>query len=97
MQIYADVLGQKIQIAASDQSVALGAAILGALSAEPKEPAPNDVARVIKAMAPQRDDLVVTPIASNVRAYDTLYATYRQLTRPTGDLANAMRLLCSLK
>ncbi|MBM4050723.1 MAG: ribulokinase, partial [Planctomycetes bacterium] len=35
MQVYADVLGREIRLAASDQSVALGAAILGALAAEP--------------------------------------------------------------
>lgn len=97
MQIYADVLGQPIRIAASDQSVALGAAILGALAANEKPADASTVARVIGAMAPQRDDLVYRPDPQAVRQYETLYGTYRTLTRPDGDVTNAMRLLSAMR
>jgi L-ribulokinase len=97
MQIYADVLGEKIQIAASDQSVALGAAILGAMAGGTEAVGEQAVSQVIHAMAPQRDDLVVRPDLDRKRAYESLYETYRKLTDPAGQLAHAMRVLSAVR
>jgi L-ribulokinase len=88
MQIYADVLNAPIRLAESDQSVALGAAILGALVAGQEKTGHATVAAAIAAMAPQANAQVFTPDAQR-----GLYGLYRTLGRPDGDLANAMRAL----
>ena len=93
MQIYADVLGQEIRLAASEQSVALGAAILGCLAAGEAATGHAGIGQAISAMAPQREDLVFAPDASAHRAYDHLYALYRRLANKDGALAATMREL----
>jgi L-ribulokinase len=69
MQIYADVLGEKINIAASDQSVALGAAILGCLAAGEAVTGYAHASQAIHAMARQREDLVYRPDLPAKREY----------------------------
>lgn len=96
MQIYADALNEPIQLAASDQSVALGAAILGCLAAGPEVTGYASVAQAIGAMAPVREDLVYRPSPSASRAYETLYKLYRELGDPGGPLADAMHNLRQL-
>lgn len=94
MQIYADVLGAPIRVAASDQSCGLGAAILGAAAAK------NDPAATVKlthAMAPQGSAVTYHPDADRQAAYDALYQAYRTLANPKGDLANVMRQLSALR
>src|SRR5918993_5296437 len=81
MQIYADVLNEPIRLAASEQSVALGAAILGCLAAGPGESGHADAASAIRAMARQRGDLVYRPKPSSAAQYEKLYTMYRTLTR----------------
>jgi L-ribulokinase len=93
MQIYADVLGETIRLAESDQSVALGAAILGALAAGRETTGHADVSAAIRAMARQRKDLVYRPSAKAHRSYDKLYALYRALGAKEGQTAQAMRSL----
>lgn len=93
MQIYADVLGEEIRLAESDQSVALGAAILGALASGNYGSGPVAAKTVISQMARQRTDLVYRPIAENVAKYRELYAMYRTLAEPDGPLATTMRRL----
>ena len=61
MQIYADVLGQRIKLAASEQSVALGAAILGCLVAPQEETGHASLSQAIHAMARQREDFMYRP------------------------------------
>lgn len=95
MQIYADVLNRPIRVAASGQSCALGAAILGALAADATDAAPDHaaVAKVINAMAPQEGATVYTPDAGRARQYDTLYRRYRELADPEGVVVQTMREL----
>jgi L-ribulokinase len=93
MQVYADVLGEEIRLAASDQSVALGAAILGRLAAETHELDPQTVSQVIHQMARQRDDLTYRPRAESRAAYEKLYGLYRSVGACDGPLATAMREL----
>lgn len=93
MQIYADVLGREIRLAASEQSVALGAAILGCLAAGKAATGYAGIEDAIGAMAPQREDLVYQPNPSAHRAYDRLYDLYRRLATNDGPVAAAMREL----
>ncbi len=93
MQIYADVLGQKIGLAESDQSVALGAAILGCLAAGPEVTGYPAISTAISAMARQREDLIYRPDLPARRAYAKLYEVYRSLAHAAGPLAAAMREL----
>jgi L-ribulokinase len=93
MQIYADVLGAEICVAASDQSVALGAAILGALAAGPAATGHPGIEQAISAMAPQRDASVYRPQESAHRRYDALYSEYRTLAAPGSAILSVMRQL----
>ena len=86
MQILADVLGAPIQVPDSDQSVALGAAMLAAVAAGLYP----DVAAAQGAMlAPI--ERVYAPDPARVAAYDRLYAEYRRL----GEFAEGNRALSS--
>ncbi len=93
MQIYADVLGAPITPAASDQSVALGAAILGAIAAGREATGFASVASAVKTMAPPARAPVYKPNRSAARAYDGLYDRYRSLTSPASPLPGLMREL----
>jgi L-ribulokinase len=85
MQICADVLGKEIRLAGSDESVALGAAILGCVAAGEGV----SVGEVIGAMARVREDVVYRPNAEARAEYAGLYRLYREL----GNLAPVMRRL----
>ena len=91
MQIYADVLGEEIHLAASDQSVALGAAILGRLAADTHALDPKLISDAILQMARQRTDLVYRPQRNAGDPYDKLYAIYRSVGSCDGPIARAMR------
>jgi len=71
MQIVADVLGRPIEIVASDQSVALGAAMFAAVVAGIYDSIPQ----AQSAMAPAIEK-VVSPNAPQVAVYDKLYREY---------------------
>jgi len=71
MQIVADVLGRPIEIVASDQSVALGAAMFAAVVAGIYDSIPQ----AQSAMAPAIEK-VVSPNAQQVAIYDKLYKEY---------------------
>ena len=79
MQIYADVLGEKITLAATDQSVALGAAILGAIAAGPEATGHAAISQAIHAMAPEREDIAYRPDLAAKKQYERLYQLYRSL------------------
>jgi L-ribulokinase len=96
MQIYADVLDAKIKPAASDQSVALGAAILGCIAAGEKATGYASISQAIHAMAPEREDLVYRPDLRARKQYDKLYDVYRNIACGTGEVARAMRTLRGL-
>lgn len=93
MQIYADVLNEPIRLAASDQSVALGAAILGCLAAGPEESGHADAGAAIRAMARQREDLVYRPETRAAAQYEKLYPMYRSLAGDDSGLKQVMRSL----
>lgn len=96
MQIYADVLNERIKLAESEQSVALGAAILGCLAAGQEATGHASLSQAIHAMARQREDVLYRPDLSARRAYAKLYPLYRQLAKPGGAVADVMRRLRDL-
>ena len=96
MQIYADVLDARIKLAPTDQSVALGAAILGCLAAGPDATGYASMSQAIHAMAPEREDLIYRPDLRARKAYDKLYEVYRALAADPGQLTATMRRLREL-
>ncbi|MEO0415432.1 MAG: ribulokinase, partial [Verrucomicrobiota bacterium] len=73
MQIYADILGRPLKVAASDQTCALGAAIFGgAASGKITIPEAQSVCCAVR-------DRTYEPIPENQAVYAKLYALYRQL------------------
>jgi L-ribulokinase len=93
MQICADVLNAEIRLAASEQSVALGAAILGCITAGREATGYKSIGEAIGAMARVRENVVYRPGAAAVARYADLYALYRELGRTDGTVANVMRIL----
>lgn len=71
MQIYADVLNRPIRVAAQANSVAVGAAILGAAAS-----GRVSLAQAIRRMAPLPKAAAYRPNATSARAYDALYRDY---------------------
>jgi len=78
MQIFADVTGRPIRVAASDQTVALGAAMWGAVAAGVAAGGHQDVAAAAQTMARLREESY-TPDAENHARYAALYNEYREL------------------
>jgi L-ribulokinase len=85
VQIYADVLGEKITVHPSKQGPALGAAILGVLAAGKKATGFASASMAMHAMArPSEDDptrraRVVRPRRDAVKVYERVYRRYRDL------------------
>ncbi|MBB6672436.1 ribulokinase [Cohnella nanjingensis] len=78
MQIYADVTGREIKIAASTQTAALGAAMFGAVAAGTAAGGYDSIAEASRRMARVREESF-KPIPANVRIYDRLYEAYTEL------------------
>lgn len=91
MQIYADVLDAPILLAESEQSVALGAAILGCLAAGSTVTGHATVTDAVRAMARQRSDLQYRPRLAD--RYARLYSLYRRLAADGGNVLDVMREL----
>ena len=97
MQIYADILGRPLKVAASDQTCALGAAIFGAVAsgAATIEEIQRKVCRV--------RDRIYEPIPENAAVYGELYGLYRTLHDAfgtadwSGKLAHIMKSLLDLR
>jgi L-ribulokinase len=86
VQVCADVLGQPITIHPSRHGSALGAAILGALAAGPKQTGFKSASAAIKAMASsdrgkKRATVVVRPSRHNRVLYNGVYKEYRDLAQ----------------
>jgi L-ribulokinase len=96
MQIYADVLGEKIHLPETDQSVALGAAILGCIAAGTTVTGYASISQAVQAMSRWREDLVYRPDLQARRAYEKIYPLYRRLAEPGGAVAEVMRGLREL-
>ncbi len=78
MQIYADVLNRPLEVSASSQTCALGAAMAGAVVAGPVAGGHADFEAAADAMV-RVDDRVYTPIPENAAVYDRLFGLYRRL------------------
>ena len=74
VQIYADVTGKPMKLAASSQSPALGSAMHAAVAAGVYD----NIEAAADKMGKLRDD-VVQPIPENQAVYDQLYAEYKTL------------------
>lgn len=85
VQIYADVLGEKITIHPSKQGPALGAAILGVLAAGKEATGFASASVAMHAMAraddtsPDRKPITVRPDRKATKAYEPIYRRYRAL------------------
>ncbi|MED4584237.1 ribulokinase [Brevibacillus choshinensis] len=78
MQIYADVTGREIKIAAATETSALGAAIHGAVAAGPERGGYTDLATAAVRMARVREE-IFRPIPEHKAVYDDLYRQYIRL------------------
>ncbi len=98
MQIYADITGCTMQVSASSQACALGAAVGAAVLSGAHQSFPA----AQKAMTRVRPKSY-RPISANRKTYDLLYALYRQVHDAFGgvnrsaDLAGVMKDLLTLK
>jgi L-ribulokinase len=79
MQVYADVTGLPVKVAASSQAVALGAAIFGALAADDDGVETDRAAAVEATIARMTRPPAKTysPDAAATAVYDRLYDVYR--------------------
>lgn len=93
MQICADVLDGRIHLPETDQSVALGAAILGCIAAGSEVTGYHSISQAIHAMSRWREDLVYRPDLDRKRQYQKLYPLYRSLAGGNSAIASVMRQL----
>lgn len=97
MQIYADVLGRPMKVSASEQTCALGAAMLAAVAAG-ADTLPNLQAKIVS-----HRSTVYQPKAENTAVYAEIYALYRTLhdafgnTGWTGRLDHIMKELLAIR
>jgi L-ribulokinase len=98
MQIYADVTGCTMKVAASDQACALGSAVVAAVVAGVQKDFPS-AQRAMTALKP----VSYRPSAPRRRTYNQIYAIYRRLHDAFGgvdrcaDLGGVMKELLALK
>jgi L-ribulokinase len=98
MQVYADVLGIPMAVAASDQTCALGAALFGAVAAGAFPTVEAAQARVCRVR-----ERVYRPVPENAAVYAELFRLYRQLhdgfgtAAWSGAMANVMKDLIALR
>ena len=93
LQIYSDVTGRPIRIAASEQASALGAAMYGAVAAGVY----SDISQAAKKMARVRRK-IYRPNARHKKTYDLLYREYKRLHDQFGrDPNSSMKVLKKLR
>ena len=96
MQIYADVTGREIKVAAAQQAGALGSAMHGAVAAGAEAGGFADITDAAARMAHLRDE-VYRPIPANKAVYDRLYAEYVTLHdyfgRGTNDVMKRLKAI----
>jgi len=78
MQIYADVTGLEIRVAAAQQTPALGSAMFGAVAADKDVGGYDSIYDASKAMAHLRDEFY-RPNLTHKQIYDQLYTEYVRL------------------
>jgi L-ribulokinase len=96
MQIYADVLGQPIEVAAAGHASALGAAMLGATAAGRARGGHALLADAAAAMAPAPLH-VYQPDPAAQATYDELYGVYRELYDLFGSRTRLMHRLRAIR
>jgi L-ribulokinase len=97
MQIYADVTGREIKVAAAKQTPALGSAMFGAVAATKAAGGYDTIYDASKAMAHLRDERYI-PHPAHTQAYDELFADYKLLHNYFGRGENdVMKRLKSMK
>ena len=77
MQIYADVLGKTLKIAASDQAAALGSAVYAAIAAGKKAGGYDTYSEAVQHMSKVRENYYV-PQEKYVEIYKKMYSIYCQ-------------------
>ena len=94
MQIYADILGQKLLISDSDQSCAYGAAIFASVVAKKYKTTEEAQAKLCRFK-----DKTYVPNTANQKTYDKLYKLYSELhdSFGTGLHAELMKKLIGIK
>lgn len=100
VQIYADVTGKDIHVAAATQASALGAAMFGAVAAGKANGGYDSIADAAKAMANIKE--VYHPLPENVERYKILIEEYKALKHYFGEGGNDVmkrlkELRCSTK
>ncbi|MGQ9627208.1 MAG: ribulokinase [Anaerolineae bacterium] len=78
MQIYSDVTGREIKVAASSQAGALGSAMFGAVAAGAAAGGYDSIFEAAKYMAHLKDE-AYHPISEHHKLYSRLYAEYERL------------------
>ncbi len=78
MQIYADVTGREIRVAASSQASALGAAMFGALAAGSAGDGYDSIEDAVAVMA-SIEDKIYEPVPENVSIYNRLFDEFRKI------------------
>jgi L-ribulokinase len=97
MQIYADVTGRELKVAASQQAGALGAAMFGAVAAGRTAGGYDSIVQATQCMARLKKESF-QPIPAHQRVYDQLYADYVRLYDYFGrDENNVMKTLKRIK
>ena len=92
MQIYSDVTGREIKIAASSQAPAIGAAMYGAVAAGTGKGGFDTIQEAAGKMAKVKEGSYL-PIEKNMRVYDMLYAEYSFLYEYFGRKNDLMKRL----
>jgi L-ribulokinase len=97
MQIYADVTGREVKVAASGQTPALGSAMFGAVAAGRSRGGYDSIFEASQKMAHLRSDCY-TPIPEHKAVYDLLFKEYMTLHDYFGRGGNdVMKRLKALK
>ncbi len=96
MQIYADVIGKPMRVSSVDQTCAMGAAILAAVSAGYAD------LETLQQRSVKYLDVVYQPIPENQAIYKRLYQLYRELhdafgSDATGNFAHVMKELMDIR
>jgi L-ribulokinase len=98
MQIYADVIGKPMRVSSVDQTCAMGAAILAAVSVGYTD------LETLQQRSVKYLDVIYKPIPENQAIYKRLYQLYRTLhdsfgvtTNSSGNLAEVMKELMDIR